>query len=240
MIQMSLEFELEMAEIPLEYERVFVSFLKAACSGYSEDMFNELSGSNKPIIKPYTFSVCLPGAEFDDEIIRLKNNHIKMSFSSCDMGHTIEWFNAFQLMKFKKYPMNRNSMKLVSIRTHNCRQVTEQEIVIKMQSSLVVRKHDIEKNTDEYLTYNNPHFSDVLRENIEFFLKKMEYDISTEGFSIIPIKARKIVATCFGRRIDANIGIYKLTGSTELLNLLYLSGIGARRSEGHGKFEIMM
>ena len=35
MIQMSLEFELEMAEIPLEYERVFVSFLKAACSGYS-------------------------------------------------------------------------------------------------------------------------------------------------------------------------------------------------------------
>ena len=28
MIQMSLEFELERAEIPLEYERVFVSFLK--------------------------------------------------------------------------------------------------------------------------------------------------------------------------------------------------------------------
>lgn len=71
-------------------------------------------------------------------------------------------------MKFKKYPMNRNFMKLVSIRTYNCRQVTEQEIVIKMQSSLVVRKHDIEKNTDEYLTYNNPHFSSVLRENTEF------------------------------------------------------------------------
>lgn len=145
MIQMSLEFELERAEIPLEYERVFVSFLKAACSGYSEEMFNELYGGNKPVIKTYTFSVCLPGAEFDSDIIRLKNNRIKMSFSSCDMGHTIEWFNAFQLMKFKKYPMNRNFMKLVSIRTYNCRQVTEQEIVIKMQSSLVVRKHDIEK-----------------------------------------------------------------------------------------------
>lgn len=40
--------------------------------------------------------------------------------------------------------------------------------------------------------------------------------------------------------IDANIGIYKVTGTPELLNFLYMAGLGCRRSEGHGKFEIVM
>ena len=34
--------------------------------------------------------------------------------------------------------------------------------------------------------------------------------------------------------------IYKLKGKPELLNYLYLAGMGSRRSEGHGKFEILM
>lgn len=43
----------------------------------------------------------------------------------------------------------------------------------------------------------------------------------------------------FGRNTDASIGIYKLRGSCRLLNILCLAGIGVRRSEGHGKFEII-
>ena len=43
----------------------------------------------------------------------------------------------------------------------------------------------------------------------------------------------------FGRNTDASLGIFKLTGSCQLLNVLYLAGMGVRRSEGHGKFEII-
>ena len=52
--------------------------------------------------------------------------------------------------------------------------------------------------------------------------------------------SKKVVVNCFGRKIDANIGIYKITGNPELLNILYQSGIGSRRSEGHGKWEVLM
>ncbi|MFQ8902623.1 MAG: CRISPR-associated endoribonuclease Cas6 [Lachnospira eligens] len=31
-----------------------------------------------------------------------------------------------------------------------------------------------------------------------------------------------------------------LRGNCELLNILYQAGMGARRSEGHGKFEILL
>ena len=36
MIQLSLEFQLEKPQLPLEYERLMVSFLKAASRNYSE------------------------------------------------------------------------------------------------------------------------------------------------------------------------------------------------------------
>ena len=53
------------------------------------------------------------------------------------------------------------------------------------------------------------------------------------------LKGKKVVVPVFGRNTDASIGIYKLSGSCRLLNILYLAGIGVRRSEGHGKFEII-
>ena len=43
----------------------------------------------------------------------------------------------------------------------------------------------------------------------------------------------------FGRNTDASLGVFKLTGSVQLLNVLLLAGLGARRSEGHGKFEVV-
>ena len=79
-----------------------------------------------------------------------------------------------------------------------------------------------------------------LTENVEIFIQKMEIGVDTEGLSIEPVKARKVVVNCFGRKVDANLGIYKLSGNCELLNILYQAGLGARRSEGHGKFEILL
>ena len=83
-------------------------------------------------------------------------------------------------------------------------------------------------------------FEEVLKENVDFMLKKLDVPISTDGFSIVPIKGKKVVQCVFEHMIDANIGIYKLTGTPELLNFLYMAGLGCRRSEGHGKFEIVM
>mgnify|MGYP000558715272 FL=1 len=60
-----------------------------------------------------------------------------------------------------------------------------------------------------------------------------------ENFSVTPVKAKKIVAQVWRRPTDATIGILKLTGTPELLNLLYASGVGSRRSEGHGLLNII-
>lgn len=48
-------------------------------------------------------------------------------------------------------------MKLVSVKTKKLREIEENEIIIKMQSSLVARKHNSDDNTDNYYTYRSCH-----------------------------------------------------------------------------------
>ena len=102
-----------------------------------------------------------------------------------------------------------------------------------------VRKHNSDDNSDIYYTYGMDGFEDALKDNIRIFVEKIGLDVSVDEFSIQVIKGKKLVVPVFGRNTDASLGIYKLTGSIELLNILHMAGIGSRRSEGHGKFEII-
>lgn len=239
MFRLKLEFRMEKPELPAKMDSLMVSFLKASLQNYSQEMYEAFYGEHKSVLKNYAFSFFLAGARFEKEKIVLNKKTFTMLFSDADLGEAIHFFNAFKKMRGKQYPMNANSMELISVRTKKCREITDHEIVVKMLSSLVVREHNPEDNTDIYYTYDQPGFAETLKENVENFLKKKNIPLSTEGFSIEPVKGKKIVANVFSRSVDANIGIYKLTGAPELLNYLYLSGLGSRRSQAHGLFEVM-
>lgn len=239
MFQLKLEFELEKPELPLELDRLVVSFIKASLDRSYKELYEELYNKSRSVMKMFTYSYYLPGAMFQGARILLKDNRFTMFFSNADMAQTIQFFNSFQCMKFQKYPMQNNSMTLTSVRAQKFQEIKETEIIVKMQSSLLVRRHETEGNKDYYYTYKDPEFETVLKENIAFFLQRIGVNASVEDFSISPVKGKKIVANVFGRKVDASIGIYKLCGSPELLNLLYQAGVGARRSEGHGKFDII-
>ena len=90
-----------------------------------------------------------------------------------------------------------------------------------------------------YYSCEDPELSDTLKDNLKFFLNKIGWDEDVDCFSIVPVKGKKIVAKVWGRPTNASIGIYKLQGTPRLLDFLYSAGLGSRRSEGHGKWEIV-
>lgn len=239
MYQYKLTFELENNWLPRETDRLTVSFLKASAQAYSPDFYERLYDKGRSVIKGYTFSYYLPGAKFAKEKIELAGNTFSLFFSDADQQELLMFFNGFQLMKHKKYPMNGNSMTLVSIRMQLLPDIREEEIIVRMLSPLIVRRHNPEDNTDIYYTCETEGFEQALRENIAVFLERMGMDIAAEGFSIQTVKGKKIVVPVFGRSTDASLGIFKLTGSCRLLAILYQAGLGARRSEGHGKFDVI-
>lgn len=239
MFQLKILFKLEKSHLPKEMDRLMLSFFKAATERYSKDMFNALYDKSRSIIKTYTYSFNLPGAVFSRDGIDLQKSEFTLFFSDADQGELMMFFNAFQGMKYQKYPMSGNSMQLVSIYIQNMNEIKDDEIIIRMSSPLIVRRHNPGDNSDKYYVYNTDGFEQTLKENIDIFIDRMNIPVKSDSFGIEPIKAKKVVIPVFGRNTDASLGIFKLKGNHELLNLLYMAGIGARRSEGKGKFDIL-
>ena len=239
MMQFKLEFKLENNVLPRSLDRLILSYLKAATMKYGEELYNNLFDKSKSILKTYTFSYYLPGARFKDNHIELEKNEFSLFLSDYNQTELLMLFNSFQTMKFQKYPMKNNSMQLVSIHMQKLDDIKDNEIVIKIQSPLIVRKHNSQDNSDVYYACDIEGFAETLKDNVRVFLEKTQICVPVEDFSIDVIKGKKVVVPVFDRNTDASIGIYKLTGSCELLNILHMAGLGVRRSEGHGKFEII-
>lgn len=238
MYQYKLTFALANNRLPIEMDRLLVSFLKSSAQAYSQHFYEKLYDKSRSVIKGYTYSYYLPGAKFHKDGIELAGQEFCLFFSDFDQTELLSFFNGFQKMKYKEYPIAGNSMRLTSIRMQQLHEMKE-EIVIRMQSPLIVRQHDPESNKDIYYTCGMDGFEKTLKENTDFFVEKMSLPVSTERFSIEVIKGKKVVVPVFGRNTDASLGIFRLTGSRQLLNILLLSGLGSRRSEGHGKFEVV-
>lgn len=239
MYQYKLTFKLEKNWLPRELDRIIVSFLKASAQAYSQEFYEKLYDKSKSIMKSYTYSCFLPEAKFCGERIELGCDSFSLLFSDADQQELLTFFNAFQRVKYKKYPMNGNSMTLTAIHMKQMDEIKENEIVIRMQSPLIVRNHNSEDNSDVYYTCETEGFEKALADNVALFVKRMKMDVSVEDFSIQTIKGKKVVVPVFGRNTDASLGIFKLTGSCQLLNILYQAGAGTRRSAGHGKFEVI-
>ena len=140
--------------------------MKASIENYSPELFDKLYNKRESVVKTYCWACYLPGAKFMQDVIKLGMNKFTITFSDADMKELLMFFNAFTLMKYKMFHMNKNSMKLVYVKTKKLREIEENEIIIKMQSSLVARKHNSDDNTDNYYTYEDPEFPEIVKENL--------------------------------------------------------------------------
>ena len=145
----------------------------------------------------------------------------------------------FEKLYNKPYPMNQNSMKLMSLKAQRIPEIKDTELIIKMKSALIVRNHNSEDNSDKYYTCEDAEFEKMVTENLRIFLEKLNLEMDISSFSIMPVKAKKVVTKVWGRPADGSIGIFKITGTLELLNLLRMAGLGSRRSIGHGQWEVI-
>lgn len=240
MFQLKLSIQLENNRLPGELERPVVSFLKASIQKESHELYEKLFCSKKAVLKSYCFSYYLPQAVFEKRAIYLGNPEFTIFFSDADMEELLHFYNGFLKMRFVKYPLNGNSMCLTHVAIVPLKEIREDHIIVKMLSPLLVREHDRENNKDRYCLFDEDNFSDVLKENTGYFMEQMGYGFSMEGFSIKPVKAKKVVVPAFGKLVDGNLGVYQLAGPPGLLNILLSAGIGSRRSEGRGKFQVIL
>ena len=237
-MRLKLYLDLENENLPIQYRKNVISFIKLSLSEYDEDYYKRFYNQKDNIIKPYTFSVFFKKTEFKEEIIIIKNKQLELNISIADYEIAIILYNAFNHQKNKKFSLNKNSWILRSISMINEKEIKSEELVIKFMSTLVVRKRD--NNKDYYYSYKDKEFLNTLKINIKEQLKITNFpETILDTFSIEPILAKKIIVKFYEKSIETSGGIFKISGDMNLLKYLYEAGIGSKHSCGFGMFQIL-
>ncbi len=240
-MKFDLEFELKNNELPLDYTRCFISFLKKSIQSVDSEIYESLYGSYDPKLKPYTFSLYLPNRKVEGERLKLGSQRVKMTFSCSDMVLAINFLNGFTEQKNKAFLLpDENAMTLVRFTTKMHPIVIERDVMIRFLSPLLVLKREMLQRKNYYLTWENEDFMHQLKENLAYQLKGLSVDgLDLTGFELTPIQPKRIGQRVFGQLVLGNLGIYRLKGSPQLIQFLLEAGLGSRRSAGFGLFEII-
>lgn len=251
-MRIKLHFELENNIIPKDYRILILSFIKNNLEKNFNESYKEIYGE-KPTVKFFTFSVYLPKPKIEKEKIELDRNYFNVLFSIYDNKQFIEFYNSFNSMIIKNenkensYPLKNNKMELKNITMVNEKNIMSNRVRIKFLSPLVLRNHKEKiinkkrKGEDIYLDFNDSDFNEQINYSVSRLIKDLKLNGVNSNIKLKPYNnlARKTVVSFKNILINSSIGEYILEGDSELLNILYKTGIGSRRSEGFGMFEVI-
>ncbi len=234
-MRLKMYFRLKKPELPLEYRRAFLSLLKQSFNRASPEVYSALYETGNTM-KPFTFSVYLPGATFSGDAIRLRGPDIALTFSTSQPGPAIYFYNSLSKTRFSSFPLaNGNTISFQRAQIIREQPIRQPEAVFKTLSPFFVRQHDAGTNEDRYLLPDHEEFQQQFSAICGVMIKELTGIAG--NVAVEPVMLKKVPVRHYGRLLEGNHGIIKLTAHPEVLTLLYQSGIGSRRSEGFGALE---
>ncbi|WP_165974094.1 CRISPR-associated endoribonuclease Cas6 [Marinitoga lauensis] len=234
-MRLKLVFRLKSNVISKDYRRIFMSFIKKSLENYDKEIFEEYFKNKDPILKDYTFSVYFGKCRFEENI-KLENDNISMFFSTSSYKTGMHFYNAFRAMKYKDFPTKNNILKLNNIIRLSEKNIYKNEIIIKTLSPILIREHNKEK--DNYYYFDDENATEILKNSIIYQYNKL-FGNGCKSFDIKVLDLKKTTVLNYNKKLKSNLGVFKATGDKEILNFIYKSGIGSKRSSGFGMVDII-
>ena len=242
-MRLSLHCELKESEIPLDYRRKIVSMFKRCLTNYDENVYNKYYHMRDPIQKEFTFSNYFQNPVMKKETIEIPNKRIIINFSTSDNVIGIDFYNAFVKNLYQEIRFsNLNSIKITRIVVQKERKITTNKVIFRTQSPLIVRDHHPESGKDWYYSCNDLNFEKFLKRNLynqlkDKFSETVERDL--DNLSIKKLDMKKIIVTSYGIKMASSIGSFEMEGEQYILNEIYQSGAGSKKSLGFSMVDIV-
>lgn len=212
-------------ELPIEYRKAIMSFIKDSMKNASESLYEKYYGNcNK---KKFTFSTFIPGLK-NTEIKIIKESHeFYVNISTLDENLGYLMINMFNQSKGKPYPLsNENYMILTDVNKIKEENIISDTIVVKTMSPICMLEHYKGNNKlDKYHSIESDKFISMFKDR---------YDID-----FINIDCKKVIVKHQNLKIECTSGTFVLKGNPAVLNNLYRSGIGNRCGQGFGMLQIL-
>jgi CRISPR-associated endoribonuclease Cas6 len=231
--------------IPIDYNYLLQSLIYNQLDGkLSNFLHNQGFIANGRSFKLFTFSRILGNTRFirDKKMLSISSPFsIAISSPVSDFVQSL----AENLIRSNEIKINSESLLVESINIISPPQ-PKSEIEIKMLSPITVYSTLLTADGKKKTYYYTPYESDFSRLIFENLAKKYKafYRQVANGLKLrieplrVSTRSLKII-TYKGTVIKGWLGIYKLTGSPELITLAYDTGLGSKNSQGFGCFEVI-
>ena len=264
---MRVRIVLKTDEMPLLYRHRIISLIKEALMRSDKD-YKEFLYDGK-ITKPFTFSLMFPSTkefvnkkitidrdfEIEDKAVLIKDGFVSLYISSSDYRFMILLFTG--LKKIGTFNFSYDDYMLVdgkhinlevkSISVLNEKVIKNDFAVFKTMSPIILEAID-----DEPVLFSDNRFEKELNEIMDRILRSetvRSFGLKRRlKFEPIKMSQKVIKHTLKGFRektgkpimyLTGNVGIFKLSGDPEDLNMIYKIGLGNRTGQGFGMLEIL-
>lgn len=233
--------ELNKAELPLDYRRLFLSLLKHGLSKLDDNGEILERYFSSTVQKPYAFALFIPNGKFSDKVYFDKPN-VKLLFTTDNYQCFGDFYNALNILRKKWIGINNVQMRITSINLQTEDTITESCATIKLLSPLVLREHSRDTNHDRYYTVEDEEFEEKLRAIVASQLTALKQAPElADQLHVVNVKsARKTVVTHYGKRFATTIGTMTIVAPPTLLEWLRQTGMGSLRSSGFGMFDVIL
>lgn len=239
-------FNAEENKFLLSYRMMISSVIKKSLELSDEEYFKNMyyyeEKKNKRI-KPFTFSVFFKDYEIEKEEVNLKGQG-SIIISTPDYNFGIILYNG--LLRLREHEYKKYKINIEKVLLEKEKLVNEGEILCKTLSPIYIKAKDNRAVAIEDVKQFNSELNYISNIALETCNGKG----LKEELKFTPVKMKKVVAkekiTDFkllnGKEfiyIEGYAGIFKLQGSIEDLSLIKQLGVGFRRSEGFGLFDLV-
>lgn len=237
-----LQFKIERPELPIEFRRCILSFIKNALSKEQDGRFFDMYYKDT-IQKDFSWSIIMGSPSFQKDKVVLNHNMIKVNFTTDDRNNTgFVLFNTFLKQRNTKYPIgNGNFMTLINVGQNQQKIISSKSCIFKTAcgSPLCLRAHNKETNKDTYYVGSDSDFNEMAVDGIKRQLENAGFDLSSFDLQFKWLQGKKVVVSHYGVKIDASVGAFMLSAPEEILQYIYQTGVLSRKSEGFGMIDLV-
>lgn len=241
-MRFGIEILLENEKIVKDKNKIMLSLIKHCYSSYDKEYYNDLYEKYPNKRKSFTFSTYMGDCKFLRDEIFIPNKKIYLNFSTKNLKDGIAFYNALLTNKGKIFPIKNNKMKIERINMLAEKDIYSNEAIMKTMSPIVVRFHKGDNKKTWYYSLNDEKGRDIFMQNlryqlIEEFGEDRSLDIEEVRVEVLCNKEVKVKN--YRIEVLSNICKIKVIAKPYILDYLYKSGIGSKKSLGFGMMELV-
>lgn len=241
-MRFNVELLVDKENIPKDKNRLIISFLKHNFETLDKKYYQSLYKKGENTIKSFTFSLYMPNCKFTREEIIIPEKKIILNFSTNNMKDSIYFYNSILENKGKPYEIKGISLTVNRINVVKENVITNDYSTYVSMSPIVVRDHYGDNKKTWYYSLNDEMGKEIFIKNLKYqlldqFGKERKLDIDEVEFDVLNNKEVKVKH--YGIEVISNICRLKIKAKPYILDYLYKSGIGGRRSQGFGMLDLV-